>query len=249
MTIESEADMKGMLRIGRVVARALKLMQAAVQPGITTGELDAMGAEFLAREGARSAPIVTYKFPGTTCISINDEAAHGIPGKRVIQAGDLVNVDVSAELDGYFADTGGTVPAGEVTAVKERLMRCAQEALEKGIAAAVANRPVNDIGRAMETVVKHYNFQVIKDLPGHGVGRKLHEPPSVPGFYTRRANQPLTEGLVLTIEPFVSVKASRIYTEKDGWTLRTIDGSPAAQYEHTVIITRGKPILVTAVND
>lgn len=247
MTVESEKDMIGLLRIGKVVGLTLKHMQAAVRPGMTTAELDEIGAEYLKKEGAHSAPIITYKFPGYTCISLNDEAAHGIPGSRVIQVGDLLNIDVSAELDGYFADTGATMPILPISPIKQKLMDCTQNALKKGIAAARAGRPVFEIGRAMETVVKDCGFRIIRDLPGHGVGRKLHEAPSVPGFFNRRANEKLTEGLVITIEPFVSTRANHIYTEKDGWTLKTTDGSPAAQYEHTVIITKGEPVLVTAV--
>ncbi len=247
MTIDSEQDLIGLLRIGKIAGLALQTMLAQVRPGITTAELDAIGAEFLKREGARSAPILTYKFPGATCISLNDEAAHGIPGDRVIAAGDLVNIDVSAELDGYFADTGATLPVPPVSPLKQKLADCARAALNKGLAAAVAGNRIFDIGRAMENEVKRCGFRIIRDLPGHGVGRKLHEPPSVPAFYTKHANQILAEGLVITIEPFVSTRANRIVTAPDGWTLKTPDGSPAAQYEHTVVITRDRPLLVTAV--
>jgi len=247
MTIESQADMVGMLRIGKIVGMTLQKMKEAVRPGMTTAELDAIGAEFLRHEGAHSAPIITYQYPGATCISINDEAAHGIPGKRIIQTGDLVNIDVSAELDGYFADTGATVPMLPVSGIKQKLADCAQAALEKGIAAATAGRPINEIGRAMEAQARSCGFTTIRDLPGHGIGRKLHDKPSVPGFYTKRARELMTEGMVFTIEPFVSTKANRIVTMPDGWTLKTPDGSLVAQYEHTVIITKGRPLLVTAV--
>lgn len=247
MTIDSEKDLIGLLRIGKVVGMTLKTMLEAVRPGMTTGELDALGAELLKKEGARSAPIITYKFPGTTCISLNDEAAHGIPGERVIQVGDLVNIDVSAELDGYFADTGATIPMLPVEPVKQQLATCTRSALEKGLAAAKAGNRIFEIGKAMENEVRRCGFRVIRDLPGHGVGRKLHEPPSVPGFFNKRANDVLREGMVITIEPFVSTRASHIVTASDGWTLKTPDGSPAAQYEHTVVITKDRPILVTAV--
>jgi methionyl aminopeptidase len=247
MVVQSERDMAGLLRVGKVVGQALERMRAATCPGISTGELDAIGAEFLRKEGARSAPILTYKFPAWTCISINDEAAHGIPGKRVVQVGDLVNIDVSAELGGYYADTGASFPMLPVTPIKQKLMDVAQSALEKGISVARAGSKVNEIGRAMEGVVRGAGFRIIRDLPGHGVGHKLHESPSVPGFYNPRLKDVLQEGMVLTIEPFVSTRASRIFTEKDGWTLKTPDGSPAVQYEHTVIITRGAPILITKV--
>ncbi len=249
MTIESQADMVGMMRIGKVVGMTLQKMKDALRPGMTTEELDAIGAEFLKAEGAHSAPIVTYKFPGTTCISIDDEAAHGIPGDRVIQVGDLVNIDVSAEMDGYFADTGASVPMLPVTSLKQKLADCAHTALEKGIEAATAGRPIYEIGRAMEAQARSCGFTTIRDLPGHGIGHKLHDTPSIPGFYTKRARQVMTEGMVFTIEPFVSTHANRIETMPDGWTLKTPDGSLVAQYEHTVIITRGRPVLVTAVSD
>lgn len=247
MVIQSQRDMAGLVRIGRIVGTTLQRMLAEVHPGITTAELDALGAELLRKEGAHSAPILMYKFPGTTCISINDEAAHGIPGKRVVQVGDLVNIDVSAELDGYYADTAATIAMQPVSGVKQKLAEVAHAAMEKGISVATAGNKVNEIGRAMENVVRSAGFSIIRDLPGHGVGRKLHEAPSVPGFYNPRLKDVLTEGMVLTIEPFVSTKAKHIYTEQDGWTLKTPDGSPAAQYEHTVVITKGAPILITQV--
>ncbi|MEO8606284.1 MAG: type I methionyl aminopeptidase [Chloroflexota bacterium] len=247
MTIESQTDMIGMLRVGKVVGMTLQKMKEAVRPGMTTAELDAIGAEFMRQEGAHSAPIVTYQYPGWTCISINDEAAHGIPGKRVIQVGDLVNIDVSAELDGYFADTGATVPMTPVSGIKQKLADCAQTALEKGIGAAIAGKPIFDIGRVMEAQAHSCGFTTIRDLPGHGIGKKLHDKPSIPGFYTKRARDIMTEGMVFTIEPFVSTKSNRIITMSDGWTLKTPDGSLVAQYEHTVIITKGRPILVTQV--
>ncbi len=247
MTIDSEHDLEGLKRIGRVVALALREMKKSVRPGITTAELDEIGKEFLDKQGARSAPILAYNFPGHTCISINDEAAHGIPGDRVIEVGDLVNIDVSAELEGYFADTGATVPMLPVEPVKQQLADCARSALEKGLAVAKAGNRIFEIGRAMENEVRRCGFQIIRDLPGHGVGRKLHEPPSVPGYFNKRANDVMKEGLVFTIEPFVSTKAKHIVTAPDGWTLKTPDGSLAAQYEHTVVITKDRPILVTAV--
>jgi methionyl aminopeptidase len=247
MSIESQDDLINLLRIGRIVGLTLQHMKDSVRVGMTTAELDAMGEAFLTQHGARSAPRLTYDFPGVTCISINDEAAHGIPGPRVIQAGDLVNIDVSAELDGYYADTGATVPMPPVSPARQKLCNYGQSALQQGIAAAQAGRPLYEIGRAMENEARRGGFTTIRDLPGHGVGRSLHEPPSVPAFYTRQASQRLTDGLVITIEPFVSTRARRVVQADDGWTLKTPDGSLIAQYEHTVVITRGRPILVTAV--
>lgn len=247
MTIEAEQDVSGLLRIGRIVGLALKLMQDSVRAGMTTRELDAIGAEFLRQHSARSAPVITYQYPTATIISIDEEAAHGIPGSRVIHEGDLVKIDVSAELDGYFADSNLTVGVGALPPKKQKLVDCARTAFEKAIAAARAGRPINEIGRAAEATVKRYGFNVIRELPGHGVGRALHESPSVPNFYTPRANAPLREGMVITIEPHIAMGKGQIVTGDDGWTLKTRDGSPVASFEHTVVIAGDKPILLTAV--
>lgn len=248
MSIESEKDLLGIMRIGRIVGEALKHMQAALQPGMTTGELDRIGEEFLKAHGARSAPILAYNFPGFTCISVNDEAAHGIPGERVIQPGDLVNIDVSAELNGYWADTGASTPVPPVTPEKQRLCDVTLEALEAAINAVRAGERVNVIGKAVEPIARRNGYSIIRSLGGHGVGRHIHEPPhAVPSYFEPRARTKLTEGLVMTLEPFLTTGATEVKTDPDGWTLRTTDGSLAAQYEHTIIITKERPILVTAV--
>ena len=247
MTVAAEKDILGLIKIGRVVGLVLHAMQEQVRPGMTTQELDAVGDRVMKQHGARSAPVITYKFPGTTCISINDEAAHGIPGDRVIQEGDLVKIDVSAELDGYFADSNLTVGIGKLNARQQQLIACTHSAMDKAIAAARAGRPLNDIGRMAEVTVRHCGFNMIRDLPGHGVGRSLHEAPSVPNVYIRQANQKLHAGMVITIEPHVAMGKGIIFTDKDGWTLKTRDGSLVASFEHTVIITDEKPVLLTAV--
>ncbi len=248
MSIDSEKDIIGLMRIGRVVGLTLKHMQAALEPGMTTAELDAIGAAFLEEHGAQSAPIITYNYPAHTCISINDEAAHGIPGDRVILAGDLVNIDVSAELDGYFADTGASMPVPPISPEKQRLCDATMAALQAAIGAVRAGQSINVIGKAVEPIARKAGYSIITELGGHGIGRKLHEPPhAVPHHYDRRARTTLTEGLVMTLEPFLTTGRGRIKTDPDGWTLRTVDGGLAAQYEHTVIITKDKPILVTAV--
>lgn len=248
MSIENEQDIVNLLKIGRIVGLTVQHMGAALQVGMTTAELDAIGAAFLAEHGARSAPILTYKFPGHTCISINDEAAHGIPGDKVIQAGDLVNIDVSAELDGYYADTGSSFAMSPVTPEKQHLLDTTRQALQAAIGVARAGQPLNAIGKAVESVAKPAGYRIIRELGGHGVGRGLHEPPhAVPHYYNRRARQKLKEGMVLTLEPFLTTGAIHVKTQPDGWTLKTTDGSLAAQFEHTVIITKDAPILVTAV--
>lgn len=247
MSIESENDLVGLARIGKIVALTLREMEKQVEPGITTGELDRVGAEFLERHGARSAPQLVYNFPGTNCISVNSEAVHGIPGERVVGAGDVVKLDVTAELGGYIADAAITVIVPPVTPRKRNLCNCASQALEKGISAARAGRPIFEIGRAVESEVKRQGFTVLRELVGHGVGRSIHEDPQIPNYFDRRASQRLPEGLVITIEPIISAGKGWTVEEDDGWTLKTLDDSLAAHFEHTMVITRGRPILLTAL--
>ena len=248
MTIETEQDLQHLKAIGSIVGMVLKTMIQKTEPGMTTLELDKLGQELLAQSGARSAPQLSYNFPGATCISINEEAAHGIPGERVIQAGDMVNIDVSAELNGYFADTGGSfvVPPGNPQ--KERLCQATKLALNQAISKAQADKPINGIGKAIQKVAKEKGYKVIKNLCSHGVGRALHEEPKeIQGYYDPSDKRILTEGLVITIEPFLSTKSRFVTETGDGWTLAGSIGNLSAQYEHTMVITKGKPILVTAV--
>jgi methionyl aminopeptidase len=246
MCIETAQDMHGLLRIGRIVALTLQEMEAHLRPGMTTKQLDLIGAKVLRQHQARSAPILTYKFPGTTCISINEEAAHGIPGKRIIQPGDVVKIDVSAARNGYFADAAITVLVPPVRAEHQRLYTCAQAAFAAAAAAARANTPVNEVGRAAEQTTRRCGYSVIHALPGHGVGRALHEWPTVPTVYRRTARERLPEGQVITIEPHIALGAGGMVTAADNWTLKTQDGSITAAYEHTIIVTKQQPILVTA---
>lgn len=246
MTIETQDDIDGLKRIGAIVARILQRMLDAAEPGMTTAELDAIGAKLLAEAGARSAPQLTYNFPGATCISINEEVAHGIPGSRVIQHGDVLNVDVSAELDGYFADTGGTIVVPPTDPLKTRLCHATRTALHEAMRSARAGQPLNCIGAAIQRVAKSHSFKIIENLGSHGVGRALHEEPEhIPGFFDRRDTRVLTDGMVITIEPFLSTKSRLVAESDDGWTLKGAKGNLSAQYEHTVIITKGAPIVVT----
>lgn len=248
MTIENDDQLQALLRIGRICGEALQLMLSHVRPGITTVELDAIGARFLHERGARSAPILAYNFPGWTCISLNDEAAHGIPGERAIQPGDVVNIDVSAELDGYWADNAATVIVPPANPVHERLLHTTQRALDAAIEIARAGRRLNLIGKTVEGIAHEGGYSVIRELPGHGVGRHIHEPPSVRNWYDRRDKTRLTDGMVITIEPFLSLGNGRIYTDADQWTLKAQDGAISVQLEHTVVITKRRPILATAVS-
>lgn len=245
MTIGDQSDIDALMRIGAIVAEARDAMGRRAVPGISTAELDEMGLEILAKHGARSAPKLAYNFPGTTCISVNDELAHGIPSSRVLQEGDLVNIDVSAELDGYWADTGASFAVGEVDARSRALLWATRGALEDAMAEARMDAPIRNIGRAVEKRARRAGFQVVRDLAGHGVGRHIHEEPSIPNTMSGTGRQKLWEGLVMTIEPFLTTSARTIVEAADGWTLRTPDGSRGAQFEHTMIITRGAPLIVT----
>lgn len=246
MTIETQDDVVALKRIGGIVAVILQKMLDAAEPGMTTRELDQLGERLLEEYGAQSAPKLTYNFPGATCISINEEAAHGIPGDRVIQAGDVLNVDVSAELGGYFADTGGTTVIPPTTPQKTRLCHATRTALAVAMKSARAGQPISAIGAAIERTAKAHGFKIIRNLGSHGVGRALHEAPEhIAGYFDPSDKRTLREGMVITIEPFLSTK-SRIVTEtSDGWTLAGADGNLSAQYEHTMIITKGAPIVVT----
>lgn len=246
MTIETQDDLDGLQRIGRIVSLVLQRMLDRIEPGMTTAELDAFGAQLLGEHGARSAPQITYDFPGATCISINEEAAHGIPGSRRIEAGDMVNVDVSAELDGYFADTGGTRVVPPASDVALRLCHATRLALENAMQEARAGARINQIGKAIERVAKQHRFRIIRNLGSHGVGRALHEEPEhIAGYFVANDRRVLQEGMVITIEPFLSTRTSLVQQASDGWTLFGPAGTRSAQYEHTMVITRGSPIVVT----
>lgn len=248
MTIETEQDLHKLKHIGVIVATVLRNMRQAAEPGMTTAELDAIGRQWLDRFEAQSAPKVTYNFPGYTCISVNEEVAHGIPGGRVIRPGDLVNVDVSAEKDGYFADTGGSFVVPPGSPEKSRLLHATQQALSEACDSARAGQPLNGIGKAIQKVARQKRLKIIKNLCSHGVGRALHEEPSeIPGYYDPLDQRRLHKGLVITIEPFLSNRCTEVTEAEDGWTLVGPKGTLAAQFEHTMVITDGRPILLTAL--
>jgi methionyl aminopeptidase len=247
MSIESERDLAGLQAAGNVVAEALAAMRAAVRPGATTRELDEVGATVFARYGARSAPQLAYDFPGFNCISVNDEAVHGVPSERALIEGDLVKLDVTAELDGYMADAAITVAVGAVTADATRLIDVAERALKRAIGVARAGVRLNEIGRAVQSEVEQAGFFVLRQLGGHGIGRTIHEPPSVPNHYVASDETVLTEGLVITIEPIISATTSRsVGPGEDGWTIATADRGMSAHVEHTIVVTRNAPLVLTA---
>jgi len=228
------------------VRRVLEAMRRLVRPGVTTAELDEVGADVMRQEGAQSAPALVYKFPGANCISLNDEAVHGIPSQRKVQEGDLLKLDVTVEKNGFMADAAITVPVGNVTKERQRLMACAERAFTKAMLVARAGFRVSEIGRVIEREVRRSGFSIIRDLGGHGIGRTIHEEPRVPNYADPEASQILTEGLVITVEPIIAAGSGRSVTAKDGWTIVTADHQPSAHYEHTLVITKGAPLVLTA---
>lgn len=245
MSIESDDDLHGLRLIGLVVAEALEAMRRRVAAGITTLELDAVAEAVLRRHGARATPRDVYGFPGWSCVSVNSEAVHGIPGKRVLRDGDVVKLDVTADLGGYVADAARTVVVG-VNDLGRRLAECARAAFDHALLAATAGNRTRDIGRAVEREVRRHGFAVLPDLAGHGVGRAVHEPPCVPNYDEPRARDMLVRGMVLTIEPIIAARRSRVYEARDGWTIGTANGSLTAHHEETIVITGGPPIVLTA---
>ncbi len=246
MTIANQYDLEALKEIGAIVARVLKAMAAAIEPGMTTQELDDLGRRLLEADGAQSAPELCYDFPGATCISINEQVAHGIPGERVIRPGDLVNIDVSAEKAGYFADTGGSFPVPPVESDIAQLCRDGRRAMWQGIHEVRSGRRLNRIGARIETFADKKGYSLIRNLASHGVGRSLHEDPTViPTWRDRHDKRVITEGMVFTIEPFLSTGATWADDTEDGWTLVTAPQYRSVQYEHTLVATKRGPIILT----
>lgn len=248
MTITTEEQLERLKAIGRICAITRDAMAAAMRPGMTTAELDEFGARLLAEHGARSAPMITYDFPGATCISVNEEIAHGIPGERVLREGDLVNIDVSAEKDGVFADTGASFVLGIGDKRLDALCRDGKKAMWTGIRAVKAGAPLADIGDAIGKFAKKGGYTLIRNLASHGVGDSLHdEPGEIATWPDKTERRRMTNGLVFTIEPFLSL-GGRMADQKsddDEWTLVSTPSAPCVQYEHTVVATPRGAVVVT----
>ncbi len=245
MTIGTEEELAGLLAVGGIVAQTLRHMGGRLEPGITTKELDVIGAKLLEDEGAESAPAISVGFPGATCISVNNQIAHGIPSARRVEAGDLVNIDVSARKDGFFADCGATFLVPPTTEAQRGLCRTTRKALNRSIKAVKAGAPMNAIGRTIERVARQRGYTVIRNLHSHGVGSALHEEPNIPPYQDRQDRRRLHEGMVFTIEPFLSTGAEWAEESGDGWTLMTPPEYLTAQYEHSLVVTRSGAIVLT----
>lgn len=251
MSITKQSELEGMQRVSEVVGLALKTMRANARVGMSTKALDLIGAEVLQKYKANSAPYVTYGFPGYTCISVNNEAAHGIPSDRkILQEGDLINIDVSAELDGYWADNGGSFVLGEDIHGHQPLVEASKEILRKAIYQIKGGVKISDIGFIMEKEAKRLGFKVIKNLAGHGVGRSLHEAPdNILNYRVKSNKQRFKKNTTVAVETFISTKSTLALELSDGWTLIGNRGGFVAQHEHTILITDGVPVILTAGNE
>ena len=250
MIVKTEEELTALKEIGYICAKVRDTMQEATKPGITTKELDNIAKELFEEHGAISAPIHDEKFPGQTCISVNEEVAHGIPGKRVIREGDLVNIDVSALKNGYYADTGISFVVGEAdNPLKQKVCDVALEAFDAAMAKVKPGTKLSNIGKAVHATARKNDLTVIKNLTGHGVGQSLHEAPShVMNYYDPKDKTLLKEGVVIAVEPFISSKATFVTEGKNDWAFETKDKSFVAQIEHTVIVTKDGPILTTKID-
>jgi len=251
MSITNEQELIGMQKVSEAVAFTLKEMMNYAQVGMTTKDLDEYGAKILSDFGAESAPYLTYGFPGWTCISVDNEFCHGIPSsERVLKEGDLINIDVSAELNGYWADNGGSFIIGNDINQHQKLVDASKEILEKTINNIKGGVKIADIGFLMEIEAKKRGFKVIKNLGGHGVGRSLHEEPDeLMNYKNRYDNRRFKKNSVVAIETFISTDSTIAVELNDGWTMVGNKGGYMAQHEHTIVITDGKPIILTKMNE
>jgi len=250
MSIQGEADLKGMKKISEIVAYALKEMCKYAKPGMTTKHLDEYGAQILSDHGARSAPIETYDFPGWTCISVNHEFCHGIPSdRRILQEGDLVNVDVSAELDGFWADNGNSFVLGEDIHHHQPLIRASREILRMAIDRIHTGVRISDVGHLIHSEARKRGYKVVRNLAGHGVGRSLHEDPrEIMNYRDRHNMERFNENSVVAVETFITTKSNYAIPLADGWTMVGDRGGYMAQHEHTIVVTADKPIVLTEQN-
>jgi methionyl aminopeptidase len=246
MSINSEHDLQGMKRAGAVAAEAIKTMKQAVLPNVTPAELNQLCAEVFKKHGAVSAPMLEYGAPSYAFISVNADVVHGLPTKRKFRAGDVVKLDVTPFVDGYIADTAITVIVPSAEPKAKQLVACAEQALNTALNVVRVGQKLNGVGRVVEKLVNRQGFRVIRQLAGHSTGRKIHEEPEVLNFYEPRERRILHEGLVLAVEPMIAAKNPFVVERGDGWTIGTKDNSLTAHVEHTVVVTKGKPIILTA---
>lgn len=243
--LKTPQELEIMRRAGRIVAGLLKLMEASVKPGVTTGGLDGIAEEFVRSQGAEPAFKGYYGYPATICASVNEEVVHGIPGKRVLTEGDIIGVDVGVKLDGYYSDAARTFAVGRVDKESQKLIEVTREALARGIEKAVEGNRLGDISWAVQSYAEKHGFSVVRQFVGHGIGRNLHEEPQVPNFGKPNQGPRLTVGMALAIEPMLNVGTQEIEVLADGWTVVTKDRRRSGHFEQTVFVGKTKPEIVT----
>jgi methionyl aminopeptidase len=243
----SAAELEQMREAGRLVGEVLTELAAAVAPGVSTADLDELAEKRIRQAGATPAFKGYHGYPATICASINDEVIHGIPsGRRVLNEGDIISIDVGASLDGYFGDSAVTLPVGQISESAAALLRVTEEALYKAIEAAKPGKRVSDIGHAVQKHVEAYGYSVVREFVGHGIGQRMHEEPQIPNYGEPGHGPRLAEGMVLAIEPMVNAGTPAVKVLADGWTAVTRDKSLSAHFEHTVAVTAGEPWILTA---
>lgn len=245
VTLKTPAEVATMRRAGAIVAEMLEKCGAAVRSGVTTGDLDRIAAQILKERGATSSFLGYYGYPATICTSVNDEIVHGIPGRRRLREGDIVGIDAGAIVGGWHADAAVTVAVGRVSEEAERLIRAAEEALRRGVSAARAGARLGDIGSAVQRSAEGEGFSVVRNYVGHGIGRKMHEPPQVPNYGLAGQGRPISAGLCIAIEPMLNAGGAATRLLDDGWTVVTADGSLSAHFEHTIAVTAEGPVVLT----
>jgi methionyl aminopeptidase len=245
INLKTKHEIELMATAGRLLSSVVEEMKAACEPGITTGELDRLADRLIRKGGGRPGFLGYQDYPKSTCISVNDEVVHGIPGKRVIKDGDIVSLDLGLVLDGFWADMGCTVPVGRVSPEAQRLIRVTEESFWAGIEKAQAGNRLGDISAAIQRQVEAAGYSVVRQFVGHGIGRNMHEDPQVPNFGTPGTGPELRPGMTLAIEPMVNAGAFDVFIKPDGWTVMTADGNLSAYYEHTVAITADGPRVLT----
>lgn len=246
INIRNAREIELLRKSAQIVVEALHLMQNRSQAGVKTGDLDKEIADFIYSKGGRPAFKGFHGYPANSCISVDEQVVHGIPGDRILKEGEIVSIDIGVELNGYFGDAAKTFKVGTVDAEKERLMTITKQSLEMAVQAAVAGNRLSDIGHAVQLHVEAAGFSVVRDLVGHGLGTQMHESPQIPNYGPPGKGPRLKPGMVFAIEPMVNMGGYEVYTEPDGWTVVTKDHLPSAHFEHDIVITNGKPEILTA---
>ena len=245
ITLKSAHEIELMRRAGKITAAARALARDMVKPGVTTAQIDKAVFQFIEDQGATPSFLHYNGYPASVCVSVNDEIIHGIPGKRVLQDGDIVSVDVGAFIGGFHGDCAGTYPCGQVSDEALRLIRVTQQSFFEGIKYAREGCRLSDISAAVQAYVEANGFSIVREYVGHGIGRKMHEPPEVPNYGKPGHGPRLLRGMTIAVEPMVNAGSAAILQMADGWTVKTADGKNAAHYENTILITAGEPELLT----